>query len=447
MQIKGGKLEYGDKDEKTKKISRIILIAIVLVFIAIIAIIGTILYLQKSVLKTYIDGQAVSINEGIILIDNDTKKVYVDIKGIAPYLNYYAHDGEYKVDSKDTNKCWVECNNETASFFLNSNKISKVAPNTNNDYEDYLITEPVISKDEKLYSTIEGIQVGFNVVFSYDEQANTIQIYTLPYLVNSYATNLKKYGYEGASQSFKNQKSILYNLFIVRKENNLYGVIDASGEEVVSPRYKSIEFNETGKEFYVKNNSNKVGILNQDGDIKISLAYDDISMIDKQTGLYIVKSGNKFGVLDNSGNIVIHLEYDKIGIDTARFSGENINNKYLLYGNVIPVSQNNKWGLFNTSGKLIVPVEFDEIGCSQNSTNSNMKNIILIPSYKGIVMGKTKENNVKNYGIYNNEGKELVACALTKVYSITKGGIETYHMEYQGNDIDVEAYINAHFAE
>lgn len=445
MQIRGGKLEYGDKDEKTKKIFRIILIAIVLVFIAIIAIIGTILYLQKSVLRTYVDGQAVSINEGIILIDDDTKKVYVDIKGIAPYLNYYAHDGEYKVDSKDTNKCWVECNNETASFFLNSNKISKVTPNTNNDYEDYLITEPIISRDGKLYSTIEGIQVGFNVVFSYNEQTNTIQIYTLPHLVNSYSTNLKKYGYEGASQSFKNQKSILYNLFIVRKTNNLYGVIDATGKEIISPRYKSIEFNETEKEFYVKNNSNKVGILNKDGDIKINLTYDDISMIDKQTGLYIVKSGNKFGVLDNSGNIVIHLEYDKIGIDTSKFLEENINNKYLLYGNVIPVSQNNKWGLFNTKGKEILPVEFDELGCSKANTSSNTKSILLIPNYKAIVMGKNKDNNVKNYGIYNDEGKELVACALTSVYSITKGGVETYHMVYQGNDIDVEAYINTHF--
>lgn len=63
MQISGGRLEYEDKNEKSKKISQIILIAIILVFIAIIAIICTILYLQKSVLKTYVDGQAVSINE------------------------------------------------------------------------------------------------------------------------------------------------------------------------------------------------------------------------------------------------------------------------------------------------------------------------------------------------------------------------------------------------
>ena len=123
-------------------------------------------------------------------------------------------------------------------------------------------------------------------------------------------------------------------------------------------------------------------------------------MIDKQTGLYIVKNGNKYGVLDNSGNIVIHSEYEKIGIDTSNFPNDSINNK---------------WGLFNTSGKLIVPIEFDEIGCKQSNTNANMKNILLVPTYKAIVMGKVKDNNVRNYGIYDNQGRTLIPCALTKV--------------------------------
>lgn len=382
---------------------------------------------------------------GIIIIDKATKKMYIDIKGIAPYLNYYAHNGEYKIDSEDKNKCWVESKNETASFFLNSNKISKVAPNTNNDYEDYLIAEPIISRDGKLYAVPEGIQVGFNVVFSYNDKTNTIQIYTLPYLVNSYATSLKQYGYEGTNASFINQKTVLYNLFIVKKNNNLYGVINNNGEEIISPKYKSIEFNESAKEFYVKNNSNKVGIVANNGITKINLVYDDISMIDKQAGLYIVKSGNKYGVLDNAGNIVIHLEYEKIGIDTTKFSNNNISNKYLIYGNVIPVYQNNKWGLFDISGKLVLPVEFDEIGCAGSNNNSNMKNLLLIPSYKAIVMGKVKDNNVKSYGIYNNEGKELIPCALQKAYSITSGGIETYYMEYKGNTLDIEQYIKSRF--
>lgn len=74
-----------------------------------------------------------------------------------------------------------------------------------------------------------------------------------------------------------------------------------------------------------------------------------------------------------------------------------------------------------------------------------MKNILLIPSYKAIVMGKVKDNNVKSYGIYNNAGKELIPCALQKAYSITSGGIETYYMEYKGKTLDIEQYIRSNF--
>lgn len=381
---------------------------------------------------------------GTIVIDDASGKVYVDIKAIAQYLGYSSHNGEYKLDSEDTNKCWVECKNETASYFLNSNKISKVAPNSNDDYEDYLLEDPIVNRNGKLYSSIDGIKIGFNVTFNYNKSSNTIEIYTLPYLVNLYGTNLKNIGFEGTNSSFNNQKAILYNLFIVKKENNLYGVINGAGEEIISSKYKSIEFNESGKEFYVKNNSNKVGIVTNTGVTKINLIYDDISMIDKQSGLYIVKNGNKYGVLDNAGNIIIHLEYEKIGVDTSKFPSNNINNKYLLYESVIPVCQNNKWGLFNTKGENMVPVEFDEIGCTSGiSGNSNANNLLIIPSYKLIVMGKNTEasSSKKQYAVYNNLGERLIPSRLDRVYSITSAGVDKYYMEFQGETLDIEQYI------
>lgn len=370
---------------------------------------------------------------------------------MARYLGYSSHNGEYKVDSEDINKCWVECENETASFFLNSNKISKVVPNTNLDYEDYLIADPIVNKNGRLYSTIEGIKIGFNVTFDYDEQLNTINIYTLPYLLSTYETRLKQYGFSGQNESFKNQKAVLYNLFIVRKSNNLCGVINGSGEEIISSKYKNIEFNESGKEFYVRNNYNKVGILTNTGVTKINLIYDDISMIDKQIGLYIVKNGNKYGVLDNNGNIIIHLEYEKIGVDTSNFLRNNISNKFILYESVIPVYQNEKWGLFNTHGEIIVPVEFDKIGCvGGTSKNTNVNNVLIIPSYKAIILGKVTDDSNKTikYAVYNNLGNELIKCALDTVYSITNGGIDKYYMEYKGNTLDVEEYIKrVHYPE
>lgn len=367
-------------------------------------------------------------------------KMYIDIKGIAKYLNYDAHNGEYKIDTEDTNKCWVECKQETASFFLNSNKISKVVPRSNDDYEDYLITDPIINKNGKLYSTSEGIEIGFNSTFSYNKEKNTVEIYTLPYLVKLYESRLKQYGYEGTSASFKNQKAILYNLFVVRKENNSYGVINSVGEEIIGSRYKSMEFNESAIEFFVKNNSNKAGIITGTGDTKINLLYDEINMIDK-SGLYLVKDGNKYGVLGNNGNIIVHLEYEQIGIDSSKFPSNNINNKYVLYDNLIPVCQNKKWGMFDKTGKLVIPVEFDAVGCSANSSgNTTLNNLLLIPSYKAVVLGKTKERNIE-YGIYSNTGKEYVPCRLSKVYSITNAGIDTYYMEFQEQTLDIEAYI------
>lgn len=443
MQIRGGNLQYEDDNVKNKKLSRIILVFIALIFIAIIAIIGTILYIQQTAFRVYIDGVSVNLPEDTIIIE-ETGKVYADIKGIATYLGYTPHNGEYKLYTEDTNKCWVYSENETASFFLNSNKISKVVPDTTKDYEDYTISDPVINRNGKLYCSAEGIKVGFNVSLSYSQEANTLEIYTLPYLIKSYDTKLKNYGYDGISSDFNNQKAILYNLFVVKGDNNLYGVINSQNKEIIGSRYRSMQFNENAREFYVSDTSGKVGIVTEKGLTKINLLYDNVSMIDKQNGLYLVKSNNKYGILGNTGEIIIHLEYEKIGVDTAKFPADTIKNKYVLFENAIPVYQNKKWGLFDIKGNNIVPIEFDELGYTKGSSGSlsgkAVNNLLVIPNYKAIVLGK-KIDKETLYGIYSNEGKEFVPCRLTNAYSVISSGVSTYYMEYQGNTLDIEKYI------
>lgn len=446
MQIRGGNLDYNNDDNlKNKKISRIVLIFIVLIFIAIIAIICTIIYIQNSVFRVYIDGVSVNLPEDTIIIDENSGKIYVDIKGIATYLGYEAHNGEYKLYTEDTNKCWVYCKDETASFFLNSNKISKVEPDVTKDYEDYTIEDPVISRNGKLYCSSEGIKIGFNVTLDYDADTNRLEIYTLPYLVTYYDTVLKNYGYDGVSSDFNNQKAMLYNLFVVRSDNNLYGVINSNNNEIIGSRYRSMQFNENAREFYVSNTSNKVGIVTESGITKINLLYDSITMIDQQNGLYLVRSNNKYGILGNTGDIIIHLEYDQIGVaDTTKFPNDTIKNRYVLFENAIPVCQNKKWGLFDINGNMIVPVEFDELGYTAGSTGSlsgkSVNNLLVIPNYKAIVLGKQIDKTTQ-YGIYNYLGKELVPCRLDNAYSIVSAGVNTYYMEYQGNTLDIEKYI------
>lgn len=444
MQI-GEENLFSQEKNKTSKISKIILICIVLVIVAIMAIIGIMLYVQSNVFRIYVDGKIVDMPEDTIIIEN-TGKIYVSIKDIAKYLGYQSHNGEYKLYTEDTNKCYVESKNETASFFLNSNKISKVEPDQTKDYEDYTISDSVINRNGKLYCSSEGIKIGFNVMFEYSKHENNIQIFTLPYLVKTYNPKLKALGYEGVNQDFNNQKAILYDMFVVRRTNGLYGVVTSSNEEIISSRYSKMEFNENLQEFYVTSTTNKVGIVDVDANTKINLLYDDIKMLDKDTGLYIVRSGYKYGVVNRNGDIVIHLEYDQIGTNTARFPSNNVKNKYLLFDNAIPVCQNKKWGMFDKTGKIIIPLEFDYVGFTNSSSNKTVNNLLIIPSYKAIVLGKDIEleenKKTKKYAIYDYEGNLIVPCELDNVYSITSGGVDTYYMDYGNNkDVNIEKYI------
>lgn len=456
MQI--SEANYNAKNDKNRKISRYILVGIVIVFIAIIAIMCTIMYIQKNTFRVYIDGASVNLPKDTIIIDEATGKIQVDITGIASYLDYDSHRGEYKLYTEDENKCWIENENETASFFLNSNKISKVAPDQTRDYEDYTIQDPVVSKNGKLYCSPEGIKIGFNVIFEYNKDKKNIQIYTLPYLVQNYDEQFKQLGYkEGISKNFNNQKAILYNLFVMKKDNNLYGVVDSSNKEIISSKYSNMEFNENAREFYVTNTINKKGIVTENGSTKINLLYDEINMIDKNNGLYIIKNNNRYGVIGSKGNIIIHLEYEKIGVDVSAFPNNNINNKYVLFDNAIPVYQNKKWGMFDINGNIILPLEYDVIGYSSGATGNlsgkMVNNLLIIPSYKAIVFGKDFEvqtegnrtTKVKYYGIFDNKGNKLVETALDNAYFVVNGGVNTYYMDYQGQTLNIEEYLEIHF--
>ncbi len=438
--------------EKSKKIWKIVLVAIIITIIAIIGIIYAIIYLQSNTFRIYIDEKVVNLPNDTIIIDEVSGKIHVDITGIASYLDYDYHKGEFKLYTEDENKCWVENKNETASFFLNSNKILKVEPNQTKDYEEYMISDPVISKNGKLYCTPEGVKIGFNVLFEYNKDQKNIRIYTLPYLVNRYETKFKKLGYkEGIDDAFDNQKAVLYNLFVVKKDNNLFGVVNNNNEEIIGSRYKNLLFNENAREFYVTSALNKKGIVTETGETKINLLYDDIKMVDKQNALYLVKNSNKYGMIGNTGNIIIHLEYEQIGVNVGTFRNNSINNQYVLFENAIPVYQNKKWGMFDINGNIILPLEYDTIGYSSGVSGKVVNNLLIVPSYKAIVFGKDysiedggNTKKVRYYGLYDNKGTELITTALTNAYFVVNAGVNTYYMEYQGQTLNIEEYLEAH---
>ena len=347
--------------KKSSNIMKVLIIMMVIIIIAVVGIIIAIMSLQEKPLTVSINGLRARFAEDTFVFD-DNGKIYISIRDIAPELNYEAHNGEYKVDTEDTNKMYVEAvdETETTSFYLNSTTISKVVPNTTDNYMNITIDEPIIEKKGKMYITSEGFTPAFNSTFTYDKNTNNISIQTLPYLYEYYSSIINQLGYAAISEEFNNQKAIIYGMIVASKENSgKYGVISLTGNEIISPRYDNIEFIENSKEFIITNSSKKVGIVYSTSETKISVSYDEIKVIDSDLGLYLVKSNDKYGIINSQEDLIIHIEYDKIGIDTTLYPTDNITNSYILYGTYIPVMQNGKWGLFNIQGQKILEAEYD----------------------------------------------------------------------------------------
>lgn len=453
------------KVNKPKGHNNTMIIGIIVAIIITLLIIFIIAFIIKDIqpidetMKTYIDGKETKMDTSIFLIEDN--KVYVNVKGIASFAGYEAHSGEYKIEAEDVNKVFVENKQETASMFLDSNIISKIEPNSNEEYKNYTMSEPSRNIKGDIYVISDGIEIACNIKLDYDSSNNTMNIQTLPYIFELYNTSVQNIGFTGVSDNFENQKALLYNRIIIQNSDGRYGVIDSTGTEVIGTRYAYIQFDEYSKEFTITNSYDKVGIDYIDGETKINVNYDEIKSIDKGNELYLVKSNEKYGVIDGDERIIIHIEYDDIGVDISPYTIQS-NNKtdttnsnrddiekkivkqYAFFNSLIAVKQNDMWGFFNLNGDRVSDIKYTDIGCkvkedTKNNKNETIKqtkttgNLLLIDEYELIVV----EQNGK-YGLINNEAKELFRPEAEDMYSITNAGVKSYYMVYQGKVYNLE---------
>lgn len=441
-----------------------IAIIITLLIILIIALIIQDIQPIDETMKVYVDGIETKADTSIFLIENN--RVYVSVKGIASIVGYESHSGEYKIEAEDVNKVFVENKLETASMFLNSNIISKIEPNSNNEYKNYTMSEPARNVNGDIYVISDGIQIACNIKLEYNSVTNTMNIQTLPYIFELYNTSVQNIGFTGVSDSFENQKALLYNRIVIQNSDGRYGVIDSTGAEVIGTRYAYIQFDEYNKEFTITNSYDKVGIDYIDGETKINVNYDEIKSIDKGNGLYLVESNGKYGIINGDERIIIHIEYDDIGVDISPYTTQSnnkldaTNNKddvkkeivkqYVFFNSLIAVKQNNMWGFFNLEENKVSDIKYTDIGCKakiiEDAKNNNNNqpttstkttgNLLLIDEYELIVV----EQNGK-YGLIDSKSKELFRPEADDMYSITNAGVRSYYMSYQGKTYNLEEDI------
>lgn len=425
------------KTDNSKKTAKIILIIMSILIVAIIGIVITIVYIENSTLKLYVNG---ALNEKVkqMMVIEENGNIYFPIKEIAPYLGYESFSGEYTDKSESKNKCYVQSEEEIANFSLNSNKIYKLKTANNNtaNYDYFYAKNPVKSINGTLYATTDAIEEAFNISFTYDQDKKRVYIYTMPFLISSYETKVLDYGYDKISEEFTNKKTILNNmLVVVKNQNNSYAVIDTKGNTIIEPKYDYIEYLPNSEDFLVKSN-NKVGIISSNRQTKVQILYDSLELIDKDTGLYLAKRDNKYGVIDSKGNIKIYIEYDQIGIDNTRFEQNDIKNKYLLDNGMIPVRKDKMWGAFDKNGKTILDFEYDSFGYIASS-NKDAINLLMIPDYNVMVACKNRK-----YLLVNSVGKELCYPMLDDVYMTINSGKKNYYMNYNNLTANVEDFLD-----
>ena len=150
--IGGGGYNSGRQTQdqaNAKKWMKIVGIILGLLLVAAIGLICLMYYIQTTELKITVDGKSNTKLKNVFIFEGD--QIYIPIRVFASYVGYESYSGDYKQYEEDTTKCYVQSQNEVASFSLGSNKIYKtLLDNNNNDYEYFEILMPMYHTQKKI---------------------------------------------------------------------------------------------------------------------------------------------------------------------------------------------------------------------------------------------------------------------------------------------------------
>ena len=362
-------MELYDEDEmkKGKNGKKIVIASLafsIMLLLALVLIVLTIprnpqikenLYVAKDyVIETDESGKSVdksfknlTIPNGLFYIADDKEK-YISLSDFASIIGYEYYRGEYADKYTETgDKCYVQNKYEATSFILGTNIVYKTDQNNTLKYEYYTLKKPVIKINDKLYASIDAINIAFNSKYSIDDEKRQTIIEGLPYLYGTYEEYYNKQGYSlsyttiqktereeeeevKVEQSFQNQKALVYNMAVINR-NNKFGVVNTSNNSIIiGTKYDKIEYLEERQEFIVESDK-KIGVLSNKGETIINIEYDGIALLDAKDNYYLVSKNSKYGIIKSDEETVVPIGFDRIYYRL-------INNKksyYLQVGNNI----------------------------------------------------------------------------------------------------------------
>lgn len=175
----------------------------------------------------------------------------------------------------------------------------------------------------------------------------------------------------------------MYHYFILFK-NDLYGIANNKGKQIISCKYDKITESYLKKYVYLHKN-NQIFLANIETGFVSNKGYDIIYQDLEQDSIYInyffVQQKNKEGIINTLGEEIIPCKYDYIDNIGYTFFSLHIQNKCALangqgkqitdfvyekiedikVNNYIVCTQNNQVGLIDSTGKVIIPFSYEKI--------------------------------------------------------------------------------------
>lgn len=192
--------------------------------------------------------------------------------------------------------------------------------------------------------------------------------------------------------------------YFVMKENDKFGVIDATGKIIIQATYDKVEIPNPSKDVFICYKNEK-GIAMNSNNQQLFAEYNSIEGIElknavnslnfEKSVLKTEKNG-QYGLIDFTGKRILNTEYSSIEGITG-IEGE------------LKVQKNEKCGVANIKGTILVKCEYDTVE-GDNYFNEDNKH--------GFIVGNKNENGY-NYGYINNKGKLILKLEYNDISRVT----------------------------
>lgn len=224
----------------------------------------------------------------------------------------------------------------------------------------------------------------------------------------------------------------------VQDLNNLWGVVDKNGKEVVACKYKAMGLSVSNQRIAFQGENEKWGYLNvNNGEEIVKAEYDRAR--DFSNGFGEVEKNRKIGFVDTNGKLVVPLEYEgalnaqqgicflmKKGdwfpirlaehkaINNERYAGGNFD--FLTpFATVSCKSENTlQQGLINTKGEIIIPCRPSDFGFTLHPKNAVLQEkensfiVFSLPDGKELIKSEKQPIIEKDFMLIAQNGKYLV---------------------------------------